>query len=77
MTHQNPLFVHCIYLPCLQSSNRLANGKDPDDKMSLKEKMLAGAFSALPATVLTSPVERVKCLLQIQGEEVHSFLAVT
>lgn len=44
--------------------------------MSLNEKMLAGAFSALPATVLTSPVERVKCLLQIQGEEVQFYPAV-
>lgn len=38
--------------------------------MSLGEKMLAGAFSALPATALMAPVERIKCLLQIQGEEV-------
>ena len=37
--------------------------------MTLGEIMIAGAFSALPSTVVTSPVERVKCLLQIQGEE--------
>lgn len=44
--------------------------------MTLPEKMFAGAFSALPATVLTAPVERVKCLLQIQGEEVRSLHGV-
>ncbi|CAM9690761.1 unnamed protein product [Ectocarpus sp. 12 AP-2014] len=49
---------------------RAATGKDADAKMSLGEKMLAGAFSALPATALMAPVERIKCLLQIQGEEV-------
>lgn len=52
--------------------NRAATGKAADDKMSLGEKMLAGAFSALPATALMAPVERIKCLLQIQGEEVRS-----
>ena len=39
--------------------------------MTLTEKIAAGAFSALPSTALTAPVERVKCLLQIQGEEVR------
>ena len=39
--------------------------------MNLGEKMMAGAFSALPATALMAPVERIKCLLQIQGEEVR------
>lgn len=46
------------------------SGQGHDEKMTLTEKMMAGAFSALPATALTAPVERVKCLLQIQGEEV-------
>ncbi|CAM9708615.1 unnamed protein product [Ascophyllum nodosum] len=48
---------------------RSVNRKTPDDSMTLGEIMIAGAFSALPSTVVTSPVERVKCLLQIQGEE--------
>eukprot|EP00903_Cladosiphon_okamuranus_P016166 g14919.t1 len=49
---------------------RAASGKDADAKMSLGEKMVAGAFSALPTTALMAPVERIKCLLQIQGEKV-------
>lgn len=49
---------------------RAATGKAPGDRMTLVEKMTAGAFSAFPATALMAPVERVKCLLQIQGEEV-------
>lgn len=50
---------------------RAAAGKDAGAKMSLGEKMTAGAFSALPSTALMAPVERIKCLLQIQGEEVR------
>ncbi|CAM9143832.1 unnamed protein product, partial [Ectocarpus sp. 6 AP-2014] len=67
-----PIFATCFwgYDMGLKLCSRAAKGKDADAKMSLGEKMLAGAFSALPATALTAPVERIKCLLQIQGEEV-------
>lgn len=58
--------------PMVSVLSRAATGKASDAKMSLGEKMAAGAFSALPATALMAPVERIKCLLQIQGEEVGS-----
>lgn len=62
---------HVLFFFLRANKCRAATGKDADAKMSLGEKMMAGAFSALPATALMAPVERIKCLLQIQGEEVR------
>lgn len=33
--------------------------------------MFAGGFSAIPATVVMAPGERIKCLLQIQAQAVE------
>jgi solute carrier family 25 carnitine/acylcarnitine transporter 20/29 len=37
--------------------------------LSYGELAFAGAFSAVPQTVLTTPIERVKVILQTQGEK--------
>mmetsp|Transcript_5109 Transcript_5109/g.8764 ORF Transcript_5109/g.8764 Transcript_5109/m.8764 type:complete len:313 (+) Transcript_5109:211-1149(+) len=47
---------------------RSITGKSVKDQLSLAEVMFAGGFSAVPTTALMAPVERVKCLLQIQAE---------
>lgn len=41
------------------------NAKEP---MSLAEITFAGAFSAVPTTLLMAPSERIKVLMQIQGQ---------
>lgn len=38
-------------------------------ELSYSELAFAGAFSAVPQTAITCPVERVKVLLQSQGEQ--------
>ncbi|KAI8971691.1 mitochondrial carrier domain-containing protein [Mycotypha africana] len=41
---------------------------DPSKPLSLAEITLAGAFSAVPTTLFMAPSERVKVLMQIQGQ---------
>lgn len=41
----------------------------PSLELSYPELAFAGAFSALPQTAITCPVERVKVILQSQGEQ--------
>lgn len=45
-----------------------ATPKRTDPKLSLGELAFAGFFSAVPTTLLAAPMERVKVLLQIQGQ---------
>jgi len=40
-------------------------GKPADVPLTLLEISLAGGFSAIPTTVLMTPMERIKCLLQV------------
>ena len=40
----------------------------PEDKLSLLQIGLAGAFSAIPTTAIMGPGERIKVLLQTQGQ---------
>jgi solute carrier family 25 carnitine/acylcarnitine transporter 20/29 len=47
---------------------RSAVGKDADTKLSIAEISAAGFFSAIPMTAITAPFERVKVILQIQGQ---------
>ncbi|KAJ9104678.1 hypothetical protein QFC21_002176 [Naganishia friedmannii] len=39
-----------------------------DAKLSVAELAIAGGFSAIPATLVAGPAERVKVLLQVQGQ---------
>lgn len=41
-----------------------------DDRLSIAQTSAAGFFSAIPMTAITAPFERVKVLLQIQGQKV-------
>ncbi|KAJ1927942.1 carnitine transporter [Tieghemiomyces parasiticus] len=45
-----------------------ATDTDPSATPTLGQSLFAGGFSALPATFLMTPTERIKCLLQIQGD---------
>ena len=40
--------------------------KPADEKMSLPETALAGGFSGVPLAFVLGPLERIKCLMQIQ-----------
>lgn len=39
-----------------------------DPHLSIPELAFAGFFSAIPATVVAAPAERIKVLLQVQGQ---------
>ena len=38
------------------------------ENLSIAELSVVGAFSAVPATLVAGPAERVKVLLQVQGQ---------
>jgi solute carrier family 25 (mitochondrial carnitine/acylcarnitine transporter), member 20/29 len=44
-------------------------GVDPQNEFSIAQVAGAGFFSAIPMTLITAPFERVKVLLQIQGQK--------
>ena len=49
--------------------------RKPDDnqrQLTVPEIMLAGGFSALPMIIVMAPMERVKCLLQVQTNSTES-----
>jgi solute carrier family 25 carnitine/acylcarnitine transporter 20/29 len=41
----------------------------PETGMTLKQYAAAGFFSAIPMTAITAPFERIKIVLQIQGQQ--------
>ncbi|KAI9811097.1 MAG: carnitine transporter [Pycnora praestabilis] len=41
----------------------------PNDQFTVAQVSAAGFFSAIPMTIITAPFERVKVLLQIQGQK--------
>jgi solute carrier family 25 carnitine/acylcarnitine transporter 20/29 len=43
--------------------------EDPSGRLSIAQVSAAGFFSAIPMTAITAPFERVKVLLQIQGQK--------
>ncbi|KAK6503758.1 carnitine transporter [Arthrobotrys musiformis] len=45
-----------------------ATSEVKDDQLSIAQISAAGFFSAIPMTLITAPFERVKVLLQIQGQ---------
>lgn len=50
---------------------RVASAAPPGSKLSLAEYSIAGGFSAFPSTVLMTPIERVKVLLQTQTPDIN------
>jgi solute carrier family 25 carnitine/acylcarnitine transporter 20/29 len=47
----------------------ISANKDPAAQLSIAQVSTAGFFSAIPMTAITAPFERVKVLLQIQGQK--------
>ncbi|KAI8900436.1 mitochondrial carrier domain-containing protein [Globomyces pollinis-pini] len=45
-------------------------GKPKDYKLSMTDYFLAGGFSAIPTTAITTPMERIKVVLQTQDQVV-------
>lgn len=43
----------------------ISDMQNTNDPLTIPQKIVAGGMSALPATVLMAPSERIKCLLQI------------
>lgn len=63
-----PIFATCFWGYDLgQKIVRQVKGYEANKKLSMSEICFAGGFSAIPATLLMTPIERVKCVLQIQG----------
>ncbi|KAI9292845.1 mitochondrial carrier [Neoconidiobolus thromboides FSU 785] len=63
-----PIFATCFWGYDLgQKIVRSVLKMDPSDKLTMSQICFAGGFSAIPATLLMTPIERVKCVLQIQG----------
>ncbi|PQE09870.1 carnitine acyl carnitine carrier protein [Rutstroemia sp. NJR-2017a BVV2] len=48
---------------------RNATSTGPHEPLSIAQVSAAGFFSAIPMTLITAPFERVKVLLQIQGQK--------
>lgn len=64
-----PIFAICIMgYDMGKSIARWAGGNGPDDVLSYGQIAFAGGFSALPTTAVMTPGERIKVLLQIQGQ---------
>eukprot|EP00639_Heterosigma_akashiwo_P027976 CAMPEP_0194678712 /NCGR_PEP_ID=MMETSP0295-20121207/10332_1 /TAXON_ID=39354 /ORGANISM="Heterosigma akashiwo, Strain CCMP2393" /LENGTH=284 /DNA_ID=CAMNT_0039563921 /DNA_START=201 /DNA_END=1052 /DNA_ORIENTATION=+ len=62
-----PVFAVCFWGYDLgETLVRMVFGKPEGAALSLFEVALAGGFSAIPTTLLMTPMERVKCLLQVQ-----------
>ncbi|ORX90104.1 mitochondrial carrier [Basidiobolus meristosporus CBS 931.73] len=64
-----PIFATCFWGYDMGKKLQIwALGLDPNEKLSMGQILFAGGFSAIPATLLMAPTERIKCLLQIQGD---------
>mmetsp|Transcript_8508 Transcript_8508/g.12121 ORF Transcript_8508/g.12121 Transcript_8508/m.12121 type:complete len:192 (+) Transcript_8508:57-632(+) len=52
-------------------NNNNTHGDDSNYKMSISQICVAGAISSFPTVSIVAPSERVKCLLQVQANEVE------
>lgn len=67
-----PIFAVCFWAFDLgKKLERQALGLAPDAELTLAQVGYAGAFSAIPTTVIMAPGERIKCILQIQGTQTN------
>jgi solute carrier family 25 carnitine/acylcarnitine transporter 20/29 len=65
-----PIFAICFWgYDVGQKIQRWMYNQKPDDPLTLNQIMFAGGFSAIPTTLVMAPGERVKVLLQIQGQD--------
>ncbi|KAJ0403946.1 hypothetical protein P43SY_009439 [Pythium insidiosum] len=64
-----PIFAVCFWGNDMgKLIARKACGTPDTQALSTGQLMFAGGFSAIPATVVMAPGERIKCLLQIQAQ---------
>lgn len=64
-----PIFAICFWgYDQGQKIIRWASGMSPNEKLSLTQIGIAGGYSALPTTLVMVPAERIKCILQTQGQ---------
>lgn len=64
-----PIFAICFWgYDMGQRLSRKIWNIHPDEKLGMTQILFAGGFSAIPATAFMTPTERIKCLLQIQGD---------
>lgn len=72
LTGVAPIFAICFW--GYDQGEKLARWSSkmaPNEKLSMSQIMFAGGFSAIPTTVVMAPGERIKCLLQIQGQSLE------
>lgn len=64
-----PIFAICFWgYDVGKDLCRWSADMKPTDELSLVQIMVAGGFSAIPTTAVMTPGERIKCILQIQGQ---------
>jgi len=69
-----PVFAVCFWgydigQRVVRSISSNANSS-PTEPLTITELSVAGALSAIPTTVIMAPSERIKCLLQVQANEI-------
>jgi len=65
-----PIFAICFWgYDQGKSLVRWAYGTPENQPLDLMQLSIAGGYSALPTTLVMVPAERIKCILQIQGQE--------
>jgi solute carrier family 25 carnitine/acylcarnitine transporter 20/29 len=65
LTGVTPIFATCFWgYDVGKQLSRWAYGQSADDKLSLNQIMFAGGFSAIPATAIMAPGERIKVVVQ-------------
>lgn len=65
-----PIFAICFWgYDQGQKLCRYASGMDAGATLSMSQIIIAGGFSAIPTTAVMTPGERIKCILQVQGQD--------
>ncbi|KAJ2497210.1 carnitine transporter [Coemansia sp. RSA 1972] len=63
-----PVFAICFWgYDMGQKIMRKVYNLSPTDALSTKQILFAGGFSAIPTTALMTPMERIKCTLQVSS----------
>ena len=68
-----PIFAVCFWgYDMGQRLVRWSKGKAGDSPLSMGDLVIAGGFSAIPATLLMTPLERIKVTIQVQSSAKES-----
>ncbi len=71
-----PVFAVCFWgydmgKRVVRAMSDSPNNASPEEQpMTISQLSLAGALSAIPTTAIMAPSERIKCLLQVQANEI-------